>query len=171
MPGFADFAGGVGDERLPAKAGVDCHQQNQVGEGEEMRESGEGCRRVESDAASHSGGVDGGGGAVGMTAGFGVEGEAVRAGFGEGGDERIHGFGHQVGVQKGVRRLRVLAQGAAGECAEGEIGDIVVVHHIQVQPVGAGCEGGCGFFAESGEIRGEQTGGDGDWHSGAVGVL
>ena len=43
---------------------------------------------------------------------------------------------------------------------EGDVGDEVSVHYVDVQPVGAGGDGGAAGGAEGGEVRGEDGGGD-----------
>jgi hypothetical protein len=47
-----------------------------------------------------------------------------------------------------------LAQGLAHQGPDGEVGHVVVVHDVEVNPVGAGGEHRIHFLPQAGEIRG-----------------
>ena len=55
--------------------------------------------------------------------------------------------------------------------AEGDVGHEVPVHYVDVEPVGAGGDGGAAGGAEGGEVGGEDGGGDfgGGGHGGGFG--
>ena len=55
---------------------------------------------------------------------------------------------------------RMLAQRLADHRAEGQVRHEVVVHHVEVDPVGAGGDHVAHLFAEAGEVGGQQAGGD-----------
>ena len=46
--------------------------------------------------------------------------------------------------------------------AEGEVGHVMVVHHVEVDPVGAGGDHVAHLLAQAGEVGGEDGGGDAD---------
>jgi len=86
-----------------------------------------------------------------------VEGDDIGAGFGEVGNDAIHRLDHQMHVN---RHLHVRADGFANQRADGQVGNIMVVHHVEVNNVGAGSDDIADFFAQTGEIGGQDTGGD-----------
>ena len=78
----------------------------------------------------------------------------------EGLDEVVGGRGHQVGVEGD---LGVFAHAGDDGRTEGEVGDEVAVHDVQVEEVGAGVLDVADFGGESGEVGGEEGGGDPDF--------
>ena len=72
--------------------------------------------------------------------------------------EAVHGIDHQVDVDR--RGDAVLAQGLADERPDREVRDVVVVHHVEVDPVGAGREHRVDFVTETGEVGRQDGGGD-----------
>jgi hypothetical protein len=60
-----------------------------------------------------------------------------------------------------VERLgRVRAERLHHRRADGEVGHEMAVHHVDVDPVGAGLVDRAHFLAEPGEIGGQDRGGD-----------
>ena len=92
-----------------------------------------------------------------VRAGFGMDGDDVRAGLGEGVEERIDRRDHQVDVE---RLLRVRPERLHHRRADREVGDEMAVHHVDMDPVGAGLVDRAHFLAEPGEIGGEDRRGD-----------
>ena len=72
---------------------------------------------------------------VEMPGRLGVDGDAVAAGPGEGLQVGVAGFDHQMAVE---HLVRVRAQGRDHRRSEGDVGHEVPVHHVEVNPVGAG---------------------------------
>ncbi len=66
----------------------------------------------------------------------------------------------------GTHRMR--AQRLAHHRAEGEGGHVMVVHHVEVDPVGAGGDDGLHLVAQPGEVGREQAGGDAEGAGHAV---
>ena len=62
-------------------------------------------------------------------------------------------FNHEMNVQ---RDFRASCKSPAEIDAQSEIGDIMTVHDIEMQPVGPGAPGAFGFLAQTGKIGGEQ---------------
>ena len=84
---------------------------------------------------------------------LGVETDPARARIGKGDGEFVDRRHHQVDVDGSGDA--VVAQRTADHRPDGEVGDIVVVHHIKVHHIGAGSEHGIHFVTELREIRGE----------------
>jgi len=83
-----------------------------------------------------------------------VKGDDVGAGLGEVGNDPVDGLDHQVHVdRRGCQR----ADGGTDKGADGQVGDVMVVHDIEVNPVGAGGEDVDHLIAKPGEIGGKNT--------------
>ena len=93
-----------------------------------------------------------------MRTGFGMDGDVVAAGLGEGLEIGVAGRDHQMHVEDllGVRAHRLDDVGA-----EGDVGHEMPVHHVEMDPVGAGRVHRAHLFAEPGEVRGQDRGRDG----------
>ena len=83
--------------------------------------------------------------AVQMRAGFGMHGDVVAAGFGKGLEIGVAGRDHQMRVKDllGVRPHRLDDVGAVGD-----VRHEMPVHHIEMDPVGAGGVDAADFLAE-----------------------
>ena len=79
-----------------------------------------------------------------------MKGNDVRACFGEHRNQRIDRLDHQMNVN---RNLHVRADRLAHQRADGQVGHIMIVHHIKMHPVRTGGLDGTHFLAQSGEIR------------------
>ena len=96
-------------------------------------------------------------GPVQVRAGLDVDGDSVRSSGGEGVDEGVGRLDHQVDVERQAGRG---ANGLDHHRADGEVGHEVPVHHVHVDPVGAGLLHGADLLAEPGEVGGEDGGCD-----------
>jgi hypothetical protein len=70
-------------------------------------------------------------------------------------DDPVHRLDHQVHVDRHFRavgRARVRTDRLAHHRPDGEIGNVVIVHHVEVDHVGAGGDHRTHFFAKSREI-------------------
>ena len=82
-------------------------------------------------------------------AGFHLHADDVGTGLGEVGHVALRLDDHQVHVQ-GLGRDG--PQGLHDQGADGDVGHEAAVHHVDVDPVGAGLVDGTDVFAETGEI-------------------
>ena len=71
---------------------------------------------------------------------------------------RSTGDDHQVHVDR--RRDAGLAQRLADQRADGQVRHVMVVHDIEVDPVGAGRQHRVDFFAQAGEVGRQDRGSD-----------
>ena len=157
----AQFGQGGRQEALPAEAGVDGHDEDEVEFVHDVFEAGERGGGIEDEPRFQAVVLDLLQAAVNVDGGFGMEADVVRARFGEWFDKAVHRAGHKVHVNR--RGDAVVAQGFADRRAEAEVGDEVVVHHVEVDDVRAGGEDGSHVVAEAGEIGGEDGGGNEGW--------
>jgi len=103
-------------------------------------------------------------GAVEVAADLLVDAHHVGAGLGEVGDEVVGVFDHHVAVE---RESGDLAEGLDHGRAEGDVGDEVAVHDVDVDDGAATALGGCDFVGEMGEVGGE----DGECQFDHLGML
>ncbi len=89
-----------------------------------------------------------------------VEGDVAGAGCEKVTDHAVHRTNHQVHVDRGGDAM--LAQRRADHRADGQVGHVVVVHHVEMDDVRTGGEHVVHFFAQAGEIGGEDGGSDGE---------
>ena len=94
--------------------------------------------------------------AVKMRPRFRVHGDEIGAGFGEGLDIGVDRFDHQMRVEGAGG---VWAQRLHDSRTKGDVGHEMAVHHIEMNPIGAGRDDIAHFLAEPGEIRRENRGG------------
>src|SRR5580704_13192428 len=78
-------------------------------------------------------------GAVQVAAGFVMDADPVGAGLGKGGDEFVGILDHQVAIEG---QLGVFAQGGDDGRADGEVGDEVTVHYVDMDDGSAPALGG-----------------------------
>src|SRR5690606_16158299 len=143
--GLGQFAQGVRDEGLAAKARVDRHQQDQIQAFHDMVQPFQRCGGVEHQPGAAAVVADQRQGAIDVAGCLGVKADDVRAGLGKGRYQGIHRFDHQVYVDGGGG---VGAQGGAHHGSHGQVGDVVVVHDVEVDPVGTGRDHVGDFFAQ-----------------------
>ena len=147
-----NFVQGIGDEFLAAEAGIHAHDQDVVDEVEDFGEGFDGRGGIEDYtglAAVRSDQVEG---AIEMDAGFLVHGDPVGAGFRKFGDEEVGIFDHEMAIE---RNFELLAERANDGRADGEVGDEVAVHDVEVEDGAAAVDGLLGFGGELREIGGE----------------
>src|SRR5699024_8782342 len=87
-----------------------------------------------------------------------VQADDAGAGPGEIRNQAIDRLEHQVHVDG--RGDAVIAQRLADHRADRQVGHVVVVHDVEVHPVGAGFDNVFDFLAQAGEIGGKNAGGD-----------
>jgi len=148
-----DFAQRAFDEVLSAKAGIHGHDQDVVDDVEDFLEGVYGCSGVDYHGRLASVRTDEMKRAIEVDAGFLMHGNPVGAGLGEGFDEVIGIFDHQVAVERDV--ADGFTQRGDYRRADGDVGDEVAVHDVDVKDGAAGVDGGLGLSAELGEVGGE----------------
>ena len=134
----------------PPKPGIHGHQQHEVDLVEHVLEPIERRRRIEHEAALAAALANQLQRPVDVLARFGMKADVGRAGGGEIGNDAIDGLDHQMHVD---RRLdAVLAQRFADQRPDREIRDVMVVHDVEMDEVGAGRDDGIDFLAETREV-------------------
>jgi len=147
-----NFVQGIRNEFLAAEAGIHAHDQDVVNEIENFSERFNGSGWIEDYAGFAAMRSDEVKRAIEMDAGFLVDGHPVGAGFGKFGDEEIGIFDHQVAIE---RDFELFAQRAHDGRADGEVGNEVAVHDVEVQDGAATVDGLLGVDGELREICGE----------------
>src|SRR5699024_175451 len=146
---LTDLDQAVLDECLPAKAWVDGHDQHHVNLVHDMIQPVKRCGRIEYQTRPAAIVADQRQGAIHMAAGFGVKSDDVGPGLCKLGDEGIHRLDHEVDID-GCSGKRT--QGGTNHGTHGEIGHIVVVHDVEMNPVSSGINNVGHFFAQAGKI-------------------
>jgi hypothetical protein len=153
----SDFRQHGGDEGLAAEAGVHRHSEDQIHMVEHIGDGLLGGGRVERHAGLQPERADRLQRAVQMHPGFHRHGDAVDTGAGE---------GLQIGINRADHQMRVEALAAVAADrphqfgAEGDVGDEMPVHHIEMDPVRPGRVGGAHLLTEAGEVGREDGRGD-----------
>ncbi len=155
---LSEFAEGGFDEALAAEAGVDRHQQHHVHLVDDMAQRVQRGGRVKHQPGAAAALADQLQRAVDVRGGFRVEGDVTGAGGGEIGDDAVHRLDHEMHIDGGG--YAVLAQGVAHRGAQRQVGNIVVVHHIEVHHIRAGGEHLLHFLPQPGEVGGQDRRGD-----------
>ena len=146
-----------GDEALTAEAGIDAHHQHEVDIVPDMLEGGDRRRRVQRDAGLLAQMLDELQRAVEMRPRLGMDGDDVGARLGEIGDVGIDRRDHQMHVEG---KRAVGPQRPHDDRADGQVGDEMPVHHIDMDVVGAGFRHGAHVLAQPGEVGRENRGRD-----------
>jgi len=146
------------NEGLAAEAGVDRHQQHQVQIVEQPLQGVQRCRRIEHQPGLAALGLDQLQRAVDVAAGFGVEADQAGAGSGEIGHDAVDRLDHQMHVD--WRTHAMLSQRLANQRTDGQIGYVMVVHHVKVDPVCASGQGGVDVITQRGKIGRQDGWGD-----------
>ena len=89
---------------------------------------------------------------------LGVEGDVASPGVDELSDDLIDRADHQMNVDGGSDPVR--PQCLADHRPDGQVGNVVVVHDVEVDDVGAGSEDVVDFLAKASEISREDRGSD-----------
>ncbi|CAM2149145.1 hypothetical protein PT2222_210013 [Paraburkholderia tropica] len=153
----------LGNERLAAEARIHRHDQHEVDLVHHVVEIVQRRGRVEDEAGLAAVVADERQGAVDVVRAFRVEADEVRAGLGEVGHDAVDRAHHQMHVDGHVH---VRADRLAHQRADGEVRHVMVVHHVEVDPVGAGGDDVADFFAKTREVGGQNTGGNSELRHG-----
>ena len=86
---------------------------------------------------------------VEMLGRLGLDRDVIGAGVGEGLKIEVDGLDHQVAIE---RLVAVRAQRRHQRRAEGDVGDEMAVHHVEVDPVRPRRRDVAHFLAENGEV-------------------
>jgi hypothetical protein len=159
--GAADLGQHHVKELLAAEAGLHRHQQHHVDLVEQVCVGLDGGARVDAEAAARPGAPDGPQRAHRGLRGFRVDGDAARPGLRVSEGVPVGVVDHQVAVD-GQRRM--LEQRLDDRQADGEVRDEVVVHHVDVEPVGCFLDG-LRLIGEPGEVGGQDAGRDLNGHA------
>ena len=152
--GLAQLGQGAGNETLAAKSGVDRHQQDDIKLVHYVIHPFQRRGRIEHNTGLAAMVADQLQRAVHMAAGFGMERDDVGAGLGKHGHQAVHRLHHQMHIN---RYLHMRPDGFAHQRADSEIGDVVVVHHVEMHQIGASGFNGPHFFTQTGKV-GRQDG-------------
>src|SRR5690606_15083410 len=92
---------------------------------------------------------------------FRVEGDDVGAGLGKVWDDAVNRFDHQMHVD---RHLYMRSDRFADQWADRQVRNVMVVHHVEVNDVGAGGDDIAYFLAQAGKVGGQNAGSDAVGH-------
>ncbi len=129
------FSRTSGDEFLSAESGFDAHDQQGVEVAEDLQVRLERGARLDRQPGLRTGGPDVAGDPDRILGGLRVEGDVVGAGLGVRRRPTLRVLDHQMAVERDVGRLQ---QALHDRQTQGQVRHEVVVHDIDVQPVGAG---------------------------------
>ena len=146
----------IGDELLTAEAGVYGHDENVVDDFEDFAEGFDGSGGIDDHTGFAAMGLNEVERAVQVDAGFLMDGNPVGTGFGEGGDELIGIFDHQMAIEGNAGKR--LAERSDYGRADGDVGDKVAVHDVEMEDGAAAIESGAGVDGKLGEVGGEDRG-------------
>ena len=158
LASLAGLVKSAGDEGLSTETGVDAHEEDDVELVQNELGDVQGGGGVEDEAGLAATVLDELEGAVDVVGGLGVEGDVGGAGVDEVGDGGVNGADHEVDVDGGGNT--VVTEGLADHGADGQVGNVVVVHDVEVDDVGTGLEDVVDLLAELGKVGGEDGGGD-----------
>jgi hypothetical protein len=143
---------------LATKARVHAHDQDQVDLVDGPLQHIQGFGRVEHQPGLDAFALDGLDAAVHMRAGIGVKADEVGTGLCKRRGQCIDGRDHQMHIDRHGHagcRFGMRLEGLANHGAECEVGHVMVVHHVKVDPVGTGVDDAFDFLAQTGEISRE----------------
>ena len=146
-------------ECLATESGIHGHDQDDVDEIEHPRNAFHRRRRIQHDAGAFAVRADELERAVQMRPCFRVHQHMVGAGLGECLDERIDRRDHQVHVE---RQPGAGTQALQDRRAEADVRHEMAIHHVEMQPIGAGCFDRCHFVLQSREVGREDARRNGD---------
>ncbi len=129
-----NFVKGVGDEFLAAEPGIHAHHQDVVNKIEHFGQGFDGSSGIENYARLAAVGSNQVERAIKMNAGFLVDGHPVGSSFREYRDEKIGIFDHEMAIEWD---FEMLAEGADDRRTDGEIGDKVTIHDVEMEDGGA----------------------------------
>lgn len=137
------------DEALASETWIHRHEQNDVEPMHYMVEVVEWCCRIENQTCPTAVVANQLERAIDMVGRFGVKSDEVGTGLGEISCQTVYRADHQVNID---RNAHMRADGLTHHRPHGEIGHVVVIHHIEVDQVGASGLDGAHFLAQAGEI-------------------
>ncbi len=140
---------------MAAEARIDRHQQDHINMLQHIMQMMQRRGRIKHQPGLAAGFLDQPQGAINMLAGLGVKRHIISARRRKGRDEAIHRLDHQVYVQRGGDP--VITQGGHQHRAEGQVGHVMVIHHINVDHISTSGENGGHLIAQTGNI-GRQNG-------------
>ena len=138
------------NKRLPAKAGIDRHDTDQIDHVEQVAHILDARRRVARQTGLGALRADRLQGAVNMRACLKMGGDHICTRLGIGLNVRINGRDHQMDIH---HRLHMGAKRLHGGRAKGEVGHEMPVHDIHVNPIRALRLNRADLSAEIGKIR------------------
>ena len=156
LPHLLDFFQGTWDETLPAKARVHAHDQDQIKLLNDPIQDTQRLGWVEGQAHLTAVRLDDLNASVNMRTGVGVKADEVRPCFGKRTRQVVHGLHHQVNINRNRHLGRGFGDGLDGLTDHGaktQVGHIVVVHDIKVNPMGPRIDHVFDLFAQTGEVR------------------
>ncbi len=142
---------------MPAETRVDRHDQDQVQFIHHMFEVAQRRRRIEYQARFAAVVADQLQAAIDVLGTFRMETDDVGASLGKVGNDAVDRLDHQVHIDW---YLNMRANGFADQGANCQIRNIMIVHDIKMDDVGTGGHDVSDFFAKTGKIGGQDTGGD-----------
>jgi hypothetical protein len=160
LTGTADLRQHEVKEFLPTETRLDRHEQQHVDLGQQVLVRLDRGARVDREPGPGPGGADRAQRPHRRLRGLSVDGHAARSGLRERRRVPVRVLDHEVAVD---RQSRVLQQRLDDRQAEREVRHEVVVHDVDVQPVG-GAVNGRGLLGEPGEVRGQDAGRDLNGH-------
>jgi hypothetical protein len=158
LPGFREqfnLLQGREDKGLATETWVHAHDENMVDQGKNFVERLDRCGRVNYHSGLTSMCCDQMKGAIQMDAGFLVDGDPIGTRFCKCGDKLVRSFNHEVTIE---RNFRDFAKRGQDRWSDGDIGDEVAIHHVDVEDGGAPCDSSLGFCAEASEVSGKDGG-------------
>ena len=149
---MGDLVEGKREKLLAAEAGIDAHDEDMVHHWKDFHEGVDWSGGIDDYGRLHSVAGDLLEGPVQVAADLLMDGHHVGAGFGEVDDEVVGVFDHHVAIE---RKPGDGAEGLDHGRAEGDVGDEVAVHDVDVDD-GAAAALGCGdFVGQVGEVGGQ----------------
>ena len=87
-----------------------------------------------------------------MLAGFGVEGDVTCTGIGKVGDDAVDRLDHKMHVNRRIHA--VISQCRTHRRTDRQIGDIMIIHHIEMHHVRPRCQHPLDLLAQTGKVGG-----------------
>ena len=150
---LADFLQGMRNERLPAEAGIDAHEQDDVEVLEDVLQGVDGRMGIEGNACLHACRLDLLDGAVQMGGRLSVDGKDVGTRAGECLNVAFGLDNHQMDVQGFAGCLFYVLHNRQ---AVGDVGDENAVHDVEVEPIGIAAVDHFDVSAQMEEVGREQ---------------
>jgi len=138
------------DEGLSSETGVDRHEKNDIKLVHDELGNIQAGSRVENKSSLASTVFDELERAVDVVGGFGVEGDVRGTGIDKVTDGGINGGNHQMNIDGGGNS--VVTKGLAHHGPNGQVGDVVVIHDVEMDNISTGFQNIVDFFAQLGEV-------------------